>query len=343
MINDIFFFGSGFSKSLNSEYPTLNELSKYIKDELWRNQDSISQHFCHEVPLKFHDNIETLLTYLSSNLPYKSEVQISSDETLYKYITSMLATYFYNLKNDNSIGNDNNVQKLAKYILDNKCICITLNYDLVLEELLYKNTSKEYKDANINYSIFYKIPIMDLFDRIPYGYFGFGNDNYDYNRTKMPEIIKLHGSINWLSAKISNTDLLYSETGREADYLKSDLNAFIIPPVLDKQSQYNNTILRTLWKHAFNAIENAKNIYIYGFSFPETDYSIKFLFQSALRNNNNYKIYVVNTYNSLNEIKSRYCNIFGENNCDFSCCAEDDQLNLLLNILNERNISAKVF
>lgn len=337
MEKDVFFFGSGFSKSLFPEYPTLNELSKFIKRKLVCEKGSVQQHFNEEVPSKFHDNVETLLTYLSSNLPYKSDIQISADEALYKDITSKIATHFYDLKNSYKINNDDNISEFAKYILDNKCTCITLNYDLVLEELLYTNTPEEYQKANGNYSIFYKIPIIDLFYRIPNHYgFTFANNEIDYNRSKMPAIIKLHGSINWLSTGMSNDDLLYSEYGNEATYMKSDLQSFIVPPVLDKQSQYKNNILRTLWKQAFNAIENAKNIYIYGFSFPETDYSIKFLFQSALMNNSSCKIYVINTNNSLRELKTRYCRIFGKKNCDFSCCVENNQLSSLLNIITNQ-------
>lgn len=339
MGRDIFFFGSGFSKSLISNYPTLKELSQFIKNKLCYEKDSVQQHFNKEVPSKFHDNIETLLTYLSSNLPYKTEVQISADVALYRDITSKLADHFYSLKNDYPINNDSKIQTFAKYILDRKCTCITLNYDLVLEELLYKNTTQEYQNANKNYSIFYKMPIIDLCNRIPVRHACFASGETDFHRTKMPNIIKLHGSINWLSTGMTNTDLLYSEMENEDNYLKSDLTTFIVPPVLDKQNQYNNIILRTLWKQAFSAIKNARNIYIYGFSFPETDYSIKFLFESALRSNHNFKVYVINTKDSLNEIQSRYCDIFGMSNCDFSCCTDDNQLNVLLNILNCQEVA----
>jgi len=336
MSKDVFFFGSGFSKSLINAYPTLNDLSKYIKEKLSYEKGSVKLHFENEVPNSFHDNVEDLLTYLSSRLPYKTDVQILADETLYKDITSKLAKYFYYLREQYSTyytaENDNKI--FAKYILENKCTCITLNYDLVLEDLLYKNTSKEYQRANSNYSVFYKIPIVALNNRVPTGYGCLAEYETDFHRTEMPEIIKLHGSINWLSVGQSNTDTIYSAIGNEKEYLKTDLNTFIVPPVLDKQSQYNNIILRALWKRAFNAIENAENIYIYGFSFPSTDYSIKFLFQSALRNNPNCKIYVINTKESFDELKKRYDDVFGNNKCDFDCCVENNQLNSLLEIIN---------
>lgn len=334
MSRDVFFFGSGFSKSLINNYPTLKELSDYIKNEFQYEKKSVHTHFMREVPSKFHDNIETLLTYLSSNLPYKTPVQVSADEALYKDITSKLAKRFQELRQEHEVNvNEPSIKQFARYILDNKCTCITLNYDLMLEDVLYKNTPPEYQDANKNFSIFYKIPITNLQNRIPVSCGGYASFNTDFERVQMPEIIKLHGSINWLYSGLSMSDPVYSETGDEADYLKSGLINFIVPPVLDKQSQYNNVIIKSLWTKAFNAIENARNIYIYGFSFPQTDYSIRFLFQSALRNNPFCKIYVVNTDSNIEALKSHYNEIFGEHNCDFSCCVGNNQLGALLNIL----------
>lgn len=334
MSSDVFFFGSGFSKSLINNYPTLNELSNYIKSKFQYEKESVQKHFVHEVPSKFHDNIETLLTYLSSNLPYKTPVQVSADEALYKDITSKLAKYFKQLRSDYNIdANEPYIKQFAQYILGNKCPCITLNYDLMLEDILHKNTSTEYQESNDNFSVFYKMPIINLKNRVPDGYGRLAGTKTDINRINMPEIIKLHGSINWLYSGLSMSDPVYSETGDEDDYLKSGLINFIVPPVLDKQSQYNNVIIKSLWTKAFNAIEKARNIYIYGFSFPQTDYSIRFLFQSALRNNPYYKIYVVNIDSNLEALKSHYIEIFGEHNCNFDCCVGNNQLGALINIL----------
>ena len=68
-----------------------------------------------------------------------------------------------------------------------------------------------------------------------------------------------------------------------------------------------------------------KNIYIYGFSFPETDLSVFYLFKSALNlNKNDYKIYVVNTESNIKKTKKRYNEIFSEDKCDFSFCCSDN-------------------
>lgn len=92
--------------------------------------------------------------------------------------------------------------------------------------------------------------------------------------------------------------------------------------------------MQSLWRKAFRAIRNAKNIYIYGFSFPTTDLS--YLFQSALHlNKNDYKIYIVNTESNVEDKKKRYNEIFSEDKCDFNFCCSDN-LEKLAEYLNKK-------
>ena len=107
------------------------------------------------------------------------------------------------------------------------------------------------------------------------------------------------------------------------------MQTYIIPPVLDKTNFYSNHILKAIWQRAHNKLSNAENIYIFGFSFPETDYSIKFLFQSALKNNKTCNVYVINVENDLTELKKHYEKIFGPGKCNFDCCKNDQQIKLL--------------
>ncbi|WP_243705918.1 hypothetical protein [Campylobacter volucris] len=150
----------------------------------------------------------------------------------------------------------------------------------------------------------------------------------DIFKQSTPEIIKLHGSINWYyNRSISNSQIYIYDNQRAPEYyldmLKIDMHPLIIPPILDKTNNYNHAIIQALWTKAFNAIVKAKNIYIYGFSFPLSDLSIVYLFQKALQlNKNNYIIYVVNTERNLNSKKKRYIDIFGEDKCNFEFCCE---------------------
>ena len=61
-------------------------------------------------------------------------------------------------------------------------------------------------------------------------------------------------------------------------------------------------------------MSEAKEIYIVGFSFPPTDVSVRFLFQSALRQSRA-KIYVINA-ETEKQMRKRYEPVFGKNDAD---------------------------
>lgn len=329
--DDIFFFGAGFSKSLNNFYPTLAELSNYFLDN----------GFIYENEKIYKDNLEQLLTYLITPLPFKTKEDILRDEASYLEKINKISKFFIELLETKEIDKNNKyILNLSQYINDNKCTCITLNYDLLLEEILFLTHENSYQDID-SYDVFYKIPIKQIDERknTKSNNYGFNFYQGDFNiNNNFVEIIKLHGSINWYCDQAYSNSQIYSfmeKVDRYKDELFIDLKPLIIPPILDKTNNYNHILLRSLWKKAFKAIQKAKNIYIYGFSFPITDLSVVYLFKSALQNKQDYKIYVINTKSNIDDTKKRYNEIFGEGKCDFSFCC-DDNLEKLAKHLNKK-------
>ncbi len=329
--DDIFFFGAGFSKSLNNSYPTLAELSNYFLDN----------GFIYENEKNYKDNLEQLLTYLITPLPFKTKEDILRDEASYLEKINKISKFFIELLETKEIDKNNKyILNLSQYINDNKCTCITLNYDLLLEEILFLTHENSYQDID-SYDVFYKIPIKQIDERknTKSNNYGFNFYQGDFNiNNNFVEIIKLHGSINWYCDQAYSNSQIYSfmeKVDRYKDELFIDLKPLIIPPILDKTNNYNHILLRSLWKKAFKAIQKAKNIYIYGFSFPITDLSVVYLFKSALQNKQDYKIYVINTKSHIDDKKKRYNEIFGEGKCDFSFCC-DDNLEKLAKHLNKK-------
>ncbi|HEB9353958.1 TPA: SIR2 family protein [Campylobacter coli] len=329
--DDVFFFGAGFSKSLNNSYPTLAELSNYF----------LENGFIYKNEKIYKDNLEQLLTYLITPLPFKTKEDILRDEASYLEKINKISKFFIKLLETKEIDKNNKyILNLSQYINDNKCTCITLNYDLLLEEILFLTHENSYQDID-SYDVFYKIPIKQIDERKNtksnnYG-FNFYQGNFNMNNNFV-EIIKLHGSINWYCDQAYSNSQIYSfmeKVDRYKDELFVDLKPLIIPPILDKTNNYNHILLRSLWKKAFKAIQKAKNIYIYGFSFPITDLSVVYLFKSALQNKQDYKIYVINTKSNIDDKKKRYNEIFGEGKCDFSFCC-DDNLEKLAKHLNKK-------
>lgn len=90
--------------------------------------------------------------------------------------------------------------------------------------------------------------------------------------------------------------------------------------------------MQHIWSKAYQYLKNAKRIYIIGFSFPETDSAIRYLFESALSSNkNNPNIYIVDICKE-EEFKTRCISILGEN-CKFDHCGEKALENFIKNEL----------
>lgn len=324
----VFFLGAGFSKAVIPSFPTLQELTDEIRYNFEGEKQSVKNHFYTEIPEQYKQNIEHLLTFLSSNLPFKTDVQMSADDALYKDLKNKIANYFeqrtYNLK-------DFNKGTLFCHYLDKyKIPCITLNYDLLLEKLFVDYFARQKFPSITTYEYFYKSPVTSLYYRQKTGAFGFASVEDELQaENRFPAILKLHGSINWLYAGISQTDPVYCKIipfNPNDEYLTKDLQPMIVPPVMDKTSIYNHTILKAVWRQAYDALKEAKEIYICGFSFPETDLSVRFLFQSALENNINLqKIYFINTGNNLEKKKKHFSEALKgyEHKLNFDYCCED--------------------
>lgn len=332
----VFFLGAGFSKAIIPSSPTLPELTERINSKYEAEKESVTLHFDKEILKQYKENIEHLLTFLSSNLPFKTEVQISADDALYKDLKNKIVDYFEKLEEDskhdlvnNHITLSNvNRKNFSQYLCKNKVCCITLNYDLLLEQIvaidqkIFFNDDKKLFD---NFEKFYPIPMTSIKYRAGIGYVAPGKKPKD-----LPKILKLHGSINWLYAGISQSDPVFcnSDFAKEnLAYLSKDLQPMIIPPVMDKTSIYNHTILKAIWRQAFEELKAAEEIYICGFSFPETDLSIRFLFQSALTDKGSItRIYIINLADDGKKIKEHYENIFKNIQnieLDFTYCCED--------------------
>lgn len=116
-------------------------------------------------------------------------------------------------------------------------------------------------------------------------------------------ILKLHGSVAWSDNASDASIRVLDENGTP----RWDHIPVIVPPVLDKSQHYSISRLKEQWANAHIALEQANEIVIIGFSFPATDISCQFLFQSALRSRNDVRVVVVN--NDRN-IRDRYDPIF---------------------------------
>ncbi|HBM17272.1 MAG TPA: hypothetical protein DD381_13165 [Lentisphaeria bacterium] len=336
----VFFLGSGFSKGINCEYPTLTELSKKIENIYSSDkvEKSLQEHY-KTIPDKLKNNIEELLSYLSGKLIWKDEITNALDKALYIDITKESVKHLKDLENKDQDKNKI-LDYLSKFILETKSPTITLNYDLLIEKALISNS---HITLTNEYDYLYQIPILHVANRVQ----RITNCVRDLKNELFPHVVKLHGSVNWLyQGEDYSNQIYFTDKVSEAEayingqYAKrkfnSDLIPFIIPPVLVKDALYENNILKILWIKAHEYLANAKEIYVIGFSFPQTDLYVKFLFQSALKSNKDAKVYVINT-DTTKELKCRYRKAIGGRRLNWNFCKKETPINSFVDKIIENN------
>lgn len=307
MIKRVFFLGAGFSKAIDNDYPLMKQLTHDVKDRIAKS--SVKKHYG-EIAKSIKGDIESLLTYLSTDYPWKTDTTRYSNRSLYEEIIKIISQQFSDLAR--SSVHQNNFEnigfKLIEYVCThtNECNFITLNYDILLENLL----CSYYPCIKFKSEIFgniYQYPMSNICSR---------NGRIlieEEFKGQLPTIIKLHGSVNWFWAGRTSSDTIYYRTWEwyEENNIDIGLKPYIIPPVMDKNAFYNHIAIHSLWQQAEQMLKEADEIYIIGFSFPQTDLSVKYLFQSALRQQSDVPIYVINP-ETEQTLRINYDKVFGQ-------------------------------
>ena len=167
--------------------------------------------------------------------------------------------------------------------------------------------------------------------------------NSDYcidnlNKEKSIKILKLHGSLNWFSntseivpfelgeimkwynfelldegpiylnfldkVKRNNNKILYKNKK-----IKVEPEPLIIPPTWNKTEANYNIGIRKVWNQAAKELSEAENIFIIGYSLPETDYFFKYLFALGTEGKNIIKKMWV--FNPDLEVEKKFKNLLG--------------------------------
>ncbi|RAV02720.1 hypothetical protein [Paenibacillus sp. YN15] len=152
------------------------------------------------------------------------------------------------------------------------------------------------------------------------------------------KLMKLHGSVNWalcrtcgtiLPIPIAVTKYLSSIPGRGGPQIqftdkiarhehkpcKGGISAcedvpVIVPPTWNKKDYHGN--LTNVWKQAAKELSQARNIYVIGYSLPESDAFFRYLFALDTFDNDTIKRFWVYNPDSSAETKSRYNSLLGK-------------------------------
>ena len=248
-----------------------------------RRQSAI-QEGCNEWSIHYTD-LESILTFIDSNLisPLHTELVVNHErvdsfkESPYwsgidlKEIRSCIQTYVY-LSLD---SNCHTKESLGKFIdqLNIGDTIVSFNYDLVLDRALFKKRIWKPKDG-----------YGATFQRFP-------NISNDDNNESQILLLKLHGSLNWENGTEGSTVLSWFDDKRKPYF---DGYAEVKPPPFDYQGKYtgrwilpsyikplNSELFISLWKKAHDALTNAEQVVVIGYSLPDADSTSRLLMAST--------------------------------------------------------------
>jgi hypothetical protein len=124
-------------------------------------------------------------------------------------------------------------------------------------------------------------------------------------------LLKLHGSLDWCWSYGDRTGSTVRriETGAsfgcppdEPAYRRREargLEPFVVPPTATKSGYYDNPVTRWLWREAAEALRQADQITLVGYSFPPEDLAMSGLIGDAIRRRRNVVVRVVDLHPAM--------------------------------------------
>ena len=263
--------------------PTMRELYDFLKP--WADK---AEGFSKEAYEYASGNVETLLSYYAIPSPHDDAAEQLHKRRVTKILENTIGTLLRDReKLALSNGLNPNAEKLLVKWHENRSHILTTNYDTLVERIasakIFPPGDGKKDDLSLDDTDLYPIPVTNAMTRDGGVIFGSGYpDTFTY--------YKLHGSTTWFKSESETSfDPIYGLSFDRIDdpkYRKfiSDKRRFIIPPVYDKSSLLAHESIRNLWWQAKNfAMLQADNLYVIGYSLPETDAAMQTLLWEGSR------------------------------------------------------------
>ena len=280
--------GAGFSKSIHNEFPTMFELTDYVRNHMDFKESLRAIDFPHNLFASDENvNIENWIQTLENSEIYLPDGQhIDRRKNLVKIAENLILDY---IRVASASLNLNNTQLLSiEKLLTSNSNILTTNYDLVLEysmqELLIEN------DNDSPYAL--NAGLFDLaFQRRTQTYLsgGSASDSNKFNS----RVFKLHGSCDWYSHDFFGDDKFWIDVSLLKNYRfpqfseesrsnVRDMKAINALPTLSKNQTIGSLALRRIWKDAYKALKKKSGLAIYGSSINVSDGILNSLLAEAL-------------------------------------------------------------
>ena len=271
-MGDTFLLGAGFSKAVCQTMPTMKELFQLLEPLI-----DTADGFNREAYDYASGNVETLLTYYAIPSPSDDPIEVFRKRRVTALLEQKIGSVLQ--CRERTVASDASGLKLGEKLvgkwMEERSHVLTTNYDTLVERLTFL-----LNDTRI--SGLYPIPVVPA----P------AITGHNPDGTNIPcralKLYKLHGSVSWYKTHgESNSDPIYGYSGfspglHSREKLLGDKRRFIAPPVHDKSTLLSHESMRNLWRQAKNnALAPADNLYVIGYSLPETDMAMRALLWEA--------------------------------------------------------------
>lgn len=262
----IYVLGSGFSKSISKNMPSMKGLTEELRraeddnyPELMKFMQTLNKKSNGSRELTSMEAVCSLI--LGRDIFYNSTVNLH-----YQILQNQLVHWLYEKIDKAAKTVDSDKEEVLKQFINScvqpkdgkKALVITFNYDLLLERLFVSL-------PDLPCTLDYVVRLNSYFDEKKTAA---GKDIFPY--------LKLHGSFNWFRSPgslVCNTDNVYlSEEGCYSRNLihYNDIPVFV-PMTFSKQSYLEGSFFNVLWNIAQRYLEMAEEITFIGYGFPATD------------------------------------------------------------------------
>ena len=292
-MGDVFLLGAGFSRAVSAKMPTMKELFKELRPLIGQVDGFSPEAYQHA-----DGNVETLLSYYAIRSPCDDSIEVLRKQRVAEILVREIANHLWIQEElGDKDGLNTNGEKLVAKWREQRSHVLTANYDMLVERM----DGAMWNNAALS---LYPIAITSALSRG-------GHDPHGLPSSNSLTLYKLHGSISWYkSADESSFSPIYGVSGENPMLdvdgklvgdlkLVGDKRRFIVPPVLDKSTLLSHESICNLWWQAKRyALRGASNLYVIGYSLPETDIAMQTLLWEGRRSEqgdplNKIRLYVV--------------------------------------------------
>ncbi len=284
-MNRVFILGSGFSKAIHRDMPLLDDLSHGVRDTLAARSIDIGPE------LDALGDVEQWLSLLSEPAPWLSSSEqmrnsalfIDVSQAIYEVLTAMQ-------DRASSMAAPEWLFSLVRYWQRRQSTVITFNYDCLVELAYMEVIVPELAPHGGQGSDLLVIPVTPAALRTVAIVGGSEPGTF--------KLLKLHGSLDWWYSgpQAEPSDPIY-RMGWHGDFkrgiipiwdqlrptLIADKVPMLIPPAATKAPLYQNRLLAAQWLRAGEALREAEELVLMGYSAPLTDLTVSTLIATQFK------------------------------------------------------------